>query len=298
MRRVSAVIAALFLAVFGSGAAPASATIGDGPTQGSYTTNQSCTASNGTHNFSYDYTVSNYSASQVKFTLTEARYSGPGTTGLTYKAWAPQVSTSGNASTTTTSSSGFASASGKGLYQSIASSLPSGSTTITAGTPAASGWGYVLVSHSNNPATNIHNGLLKSWIGSGSYPYSCTSSNFDLGSNVPPAPPKDISGSFSMDFHCYDATNNAYESFWTWYYTVSGTNPNWTLTTTGLAKNFETAGALTDLEFGSNHHIVNGDVIPFTWASGNPPNAYLIADWGGSPATFCSVGPKDLTANF
>lgn len=271
--------------------ATANAAIGEGATIGTWTTSQQVTVGSDVHDFTYDYTVA-ASGGQKKFDLQKACHTGPATTGYTYKAWTPLVATSVTASSTLTSSSGFTSMAGKGLYQSIASSLSSGTTCITKGTPAASGWGPVYLNFS---ATEANGRWIKTWIGSGSYPYSGYSSQYDLATNIPPAPPTEIDGSFSMDFSCTSSVNTAYSSHWTWYYTITGTNPSWTLTTTNLVKNSETPGSDTDLGFASNPHVVNYDVINFSWTSGPAPGVDFSAIWGSG--IYCE-DPSPLIANF
>lgn len=297
MRKIFAAIVLVALAGLGLVAPAGAVTPGAGATNGIYTTVQTCSTAAGTHHFEYDYEVSDITSTQKKFWLLEARYSGPGTAGLSSgnRKWVPIVSTAQSSGSGTTSGNGWVSASGRGIYQAIASSLPNGTLTITRGTPAASGWGFARLNY--NPATDTTGRYLKTWIGSEYFPYGCYSTSYDLTDNIAPPPPTDISGSFSMDFHCVSSVNTAYESHWTWYYTITGTNPSWTLTTTNLVKNTETGTPVTDLSFGGNGHIVNGAVIPFTWTSGTIPDADLFADWGGG-GILCEDGPKDLIANF
>lgn len=272
MRKVFATLALLTLAVLGLGTVPAGAAVTDGATLGSWTTVQTC----GSHTFTYNYDVAQYGG-QKTIILQWAEHSGPAGS-----SWAPMVNSQMNGALDK-------SLSGRGVFQNLGS-VPSGTTRITKGTPAAVNWSRVIL---NYAPTDTSGRLVQTSISGAN---SCTTSQFDLTSNVPPAPPTDITGSFSMDFHCVSPANSAYESHWTWYYTITGTNPTWTLTTTGLIRNTETGTPSSDLKFGGNNHIVNSDVINFNWASGAIPDAELAVDWGGGIS--CADGPKDLIANF
>lgn len=269
MRKILAVLVLVALACLGL-SAPAQAAVTDGATLGSWTTTQSC----GSSTFTYNYDVTQYGG-QKQLVLQWAEKTGPA-----LSSWAPMVNSQMNGALDK-------SLSGRGYYQGLGSA-PVGTYRITKGTPQASNWARVIF---NYAGTDTQGRLLKTTAN------LCATGFFDFTSNVAPPPPTNIAGSFSMDFHCVSSVNTAYESHWTWYYTITGTNPSWTLTTTNLVKNVETGTPVTDLSFGGNGHIVNGAVIPFTWASGTIPDADLFADWGGG-GILCEDGPKDLIANF
>lgn len=281
MRRIFAALALAALALVGI-TVPAYAT--GGATEGSWSTTQTIS---GGHSFTYDYTVSPKNSTQQYFTLTKACYTGPGTSA----SWNPQLSRTVNAFTTPLDSgSGWGGMAGNGVGHPIASSLSSGTTCLTSGSPA---WGVVTVAKGNSTQQAP---LIKTWFGSSGSNNVASSNIFDLSTNTVPTPVDLTESGLSMDFSCTSSFNTAYSSHWTWYYNISGTSPNWVATTTGLVRNSETGVPVSvDLGLGSNPHIVNPSTASFTWASGAAPTVNFAVIWGSD--TYCE-DPTPLNGNF
>jgi hypothetical protein len=258
-KRITAILAGTLLVLVGLMVGPASAgPHQEGATLGNWTTTQSC----GPSTFTYNYDTTQMAGSQRQLMLQWAEKTGPALSN-----WAPMVNGQQGGALDK-------SLSGRGVYQQLGA-VASGTVRITKGTPQASNWSRVIFSYASTDTTGR---LLKTTTN------LCTTGTFDFTDNVLPPPPLDISGTdFSMDFSCMSSINTAYASHWTWYYEISGTNPNWTVTTTGLVRNSETGTPISvDLAFGSSTHIVNPSTATFTWASGPLPLAYFTADWGSS----------------
>lgn len=229
MRKLIAALGVAALAVLGL-VAPASATLGQGATEGTWQTVQTIDVGSDHHVFTYDYTVSPRNSSSKYFELNQACYSGPGTSGYAKKQWQPLVATTITASSTATSASGFISATGAGYGTVAALSLSSGTTCITAGTGTGASWDDIII---NYGSAETHGNWLKTWIGSSGANNTGYSTSYDLGDNMPPFDP---SGTYTGATATCEMPASPFED-WTWdvdYSIVKTGTHSYTLNVDGI----------------------------------------------------------------